>query len=104
MWWAQVLVVCLFVVLNAFAHAHTLNQHKTNKKHKNKNKKTKTRYHLLHPDYIGARLRQLQRSFRLLVLLVLVDVEDAGRPLVELGKMAVGADASLVCAWSSEVC
>ncbi len=63
---------------------------------------THTRYHLLHPDYILKRLKELGHAFRLL-LLVHVDVEDMVRPLGDISRAAVLNDATLVCAWSNEV-
>ncbi|KAI8468891.1 MAG: hypothetical protein J3K34DRAFT_386077 [Monoraphidium minutum] len=62
------------------------------------------RYHLLHPGYVLPRLKAASRSFRLLVLLVHVDGEDAAKPLRELARLAVGLDATLVCAFSNEEC
>jgi len=61
------------------------------------------RYHLLHPSYVLPRLKALSRGFRLLVLLVHVDSEEAVKPLRELTKIAVGLDATLVCGFSNEV-
>jgi hypothetical protein len=43
------------------------------------------------------------RAFRLLVLLVHVDTEEAVKPLRELTQLAVGLDATLVCGFSPEV-
>jgi hypothetical protein len=45
----------------------------------------------------------VQRAYRLLVLLLLVDVEEVVKPLQELHRAALGADAVLICAWSNEV-
>jgi hypothetical protein len=45
----------------------------------------------------------VQRAYRLLVLLLLVDVEEVVKPLQELHRAAMGADAVLICAWSNEV-
>jgi DNA excision repair protein ERCC-1 len=61
------------------------------------------RYHLLHPNYVLPRLKALSRGFRLLVLLVHVDSEEAVKPLRELTRIAVGLDATLVCGFSTEV-
>lgn len=61
------------------------------------------RYHLLQPEYILHRLAAVQRAYRLLVLLLLVDVEEVVKPLQELHRAALGADAVLICAWSNEV-
>lgn len=62
------------------------------------------RYHLLHPAYVLPRLKAVSRAFRLLVLLVHVDTEEAAKPLRELTRIAVGLDATLVCGFSAEVC
>lgn len=61
------------------------------------------RYHLLQPEYILSRLQALQRAYRLAVLLLLVDAEEVVKPLQELHRAALGAQATLVCAWSNEV-
>ena len=60
------------------------------------------RYHLLKPEYIGFRARQLHGAFRLRVLLCLVDVDDPVRPLGEVTKLAVRENFTLLCAWSHE--
>jgi hypothetical protein len=58
---------------------------------------------LLQPEYVLHRLAAVQRAYRLLVLLLLVDVEEVVKPLQELHRAAMGADAVLICAWSNEV-
>lgn len=62
------------------------------------------RYHLLHPDYIYFRIRELLKSFRLRIILCYVDVEDVVKPLHEVTKTALLHDCSLLCAWSLEEC
>jgi hypothetical protein len=62
------------------------------------------RYHLLQPEYVLSRLQALQRGYRLCVLLLLVDAEEVVKPLLELHRATLGAQAVLVCAWSNEVC
>ncbi|CAM6013424.1 unnamed protein product [Sphagnum balticum] len=62
------------------------------------------RYHLLHPDYLYFRIRELQKSFRLRVVLCHIDVEDVIKPLHEVTKTALLHDCSLLCAWSLEEC
>ncbi|KAK9820143.1 hypothetical protein WJX72_006617 [[Myrmecia] bisecta] len=62
------------------------------------------RFHLLKPEYIHHRIRELQRSFRLRVLLCHVDVEDVVRPLEQVTKAALLNDCTLICAWSPEEC
>jgi DNA excision repair protein ERCC-1 len=62
------------------------------------------RYHLLHPDYLYFRIRELQKGFRLRVILCHVDLEDVIKPLHEVIKTALLHDCSLLCAWSLEEC
>ncbi|KAJ7528650.1 hypothetical protein O6H91_15G012300 [Diphasiastrum complanatum] len=62
------------------------------------------RYHLLHPDYLYFRIRELLKSFHLRIVLCHVDVEDVIKPLHEVTKTALLHDCSLVCAWSLEEC
>jgi hypothetical protein len=49
-------------------------------------------------------MKELQRSFRLRVLLCLVDTEDAVVPLAEVARAAIGYEFTLLCAWSSAEC
>lgn len=60
------------------------------------------RYHLLHPQYLPTRILELQRKFRLCVVLCLVDAEDVVKPMGEVNKIAAMGDCTLLCAWSSE--
>ena len=60
------------------------------------------RYHLLHPEYLAHRLRELQRAFKLRLVLCCVDCEDPAKPLGEVNKAALLQGATLVCAWSPE--
>ncbi|XP_010548763.1 PREDICTED: DNA excision repair protein ERCC-1 [Tarenaya hassleriana] len=46
------------------------------------------RYHLLHPDYLYYRIRELQKNFKLRVVLCHIDVEDVVKPLLEVTKTA----------------
>ncbi|XP_042017676.1 DNA excision repair protein ERCC-1-like isoform X2 [Salvia splendens] len=62
------------------------------------------RYHLLHPDYLYFRIRELQKNFKLRVVLCHVDVEDVAKPLLEVTKTALLHDCTLLCAWSLEEC
>ncbi|CAH8392395.1 unnamed protein product [Eruca vesicaria subsp. sativa] len=57
------------------------------------------RYHLLHPDYLYFRIRELQKNFKLRVVLCHVDVEDSVKPLLEVTKTALLHDCTLLCAW-----
>ncbi|CAN0914289.1 DNA excision repair protein ERCC-1, partial [Linum grandiflorum] len=62
------------------------------------------RYHLLHPDYLYYRIRELQKNYKLRVVLCHVDVEDVTKPLLEVTKTALLHDCTLLCAWSLEEC
>ncbi|KAL6642819.1 hypothetical protein ACP70R_021000 [Stipagrostis hirtigluma subsp. patula] len=62
------------------------------------------RYHLLHPDYLYYRIRELQKNFRLRVILCHVDVEDVVKPLHEITRTALLHDCTLLCGWSMEEC
>ncbi|KAK7269304.1 hypothetical protein RIF29_22027 [Crotalaria pallida] len=62
------------------------------------------RYHLLHPDYLYYRIRELQKNFKLRVVLCHVDVEDVMKPLLEVTKTSMLHDCTLLCAWSLEEC
>ncbi|KAG5192092.1 restriction endonuclease type II-like protein [Tribonema minus] len=58
------------------------------------------RYHQLKPTYIAQRIEELRTSFRLRLLLVLVDQDDNVNLLLELNKMAVARNFTLLLAWS----
>ncbi|OMO89239.1 DNA repair protein rad10 [Corchorus olitorius] len=62
------------------------------------------RYHLLHPDYLYYRIRELEKNFKLRVVLCHVDVEDVVKPLLEVTKTALLHDCTLLCGWSLEEC
>ncbi|XP_048499253.1 DNA excision repair protein ERCC-1 isoform X2 [Beta vulgaris subsp. vulgaris] len=62
------------------------------------------RYHLLHPDYLYYRIRELQKNFRLRVVLCHVDVDDVVKPLLEVTKTCLLHDCTLLCGWSVEEC
>ncbi|CAA2984419.1 DNA excision repair ERCC-1 [Olea europaea subsp. europaea] len=62
------------------------------------------RYHLLHPDYLYFRIRELQKNFKLRVVLCHIDVEDVVKPLLEVTKTALLHDCTLLCGWSLEEC
>ncbi|XP_058084745.1 DNA excision repair protein ERCC-1 isoform X3 [Magnolia sinica] len=62
------------------------------------------RYHLLHPDYLYFRIRELQKNFKLRVVLCHVDVEDVIKPLLEVTRTALLHDCTLLCGWSLEEC
>ncbi|KAL8155388.1 DNA excision repair protein ERCC-1 [Apium graveolens] len=62
------------------------------------------RYHLLHPDYLYFRIRELQKKFKLRVVLCHIDVEDVVKPLLEITKTSMLHDCTLLCGWSLEEC
>ncbi|XAR52343.1 hypothetical protein NMG60_11020353 [Bertholletia excelsa] len=62
------------------------------------------RYHLLHPDYLYYRIRELQKNFKVRIVLCHVDVEDVVKPLLEVTKTALLHDCTLLCGWSLEEC
>ncbi|PKA64196.1 DNA excision repair protein ERCC-1 [Apostasia shenzhenica] len=62
------------------------------------------RYHLLHPDYLYYRIRELQKNFKLRVVLCHIDVEDVIKPLLEVTRTTLLHDCTLLCGWSLEEC
>ena len=62
------------------------------------------RYHLLKPEYIFVRMKELGRSFRLRVLLVQVDTEDAAEPLSVVTRAAIGNHFTLICGFNAAEC
>lgn len=62
------------------------------------------RYHLLHPDYLYFRIRELQKNYRLRIILCHVDVEDVIKPLLEVTRTSLLHDCTLLCGWSLEEC
>ncbi|KAK8957874.1 DNA excision repair protein ERCC-1 [Platanthera zijinensis] len=62
------------------------------------------RYHLLHPDYLYYRIKELQKNFKLHVILCHIDVEDAVKPLLEITRTSIFHDCTLLCGWSLEEC
>ncbi|CAN0050429.1 unnamed protein product [Laminaria digitata] len=61
------------------------------------------RYHLLYPNYLIQRIKELSGLFTLRVLLCHVDVDDSEKPLLEINKMAVLNDFTFILAWSLQV-
>ena len=61
------------------------------------------RFHLLKPEYIHGRIRELQRAYTLRLLLCFVDIEDVVLPLGQIIKAALLNHMTLVCAWSPQV-
>ena len=61
------------------------------------------RFHLLKPEYVHHRIKELQRSFRLRLLVCHIDVEDVVESLGQVIKAALLNDVTLICGWSPEV-
>jgi len=61
------------------------------------------RFHLLKPEYVHHRIKELQRSFRLRLLICHIDVEDVVEPLAQVIKAALLNEVTLICGWSPEV-
>ncbi|KAM3402718.1 hypothetical protein ACQJBY_006501 [Aegilops geniculata] len=57
------------------------------------------RYHLLHPDYLYYRIRELQKNFKLRVILCHIDIEDVVKPLHEVTRTSLLHDCTLLCGW-----
>lgn len=60
------------------------------------------RYHAMHPHYLLARVLEVNRMFRLRVLLVLVDLTDNQDALEVLAKFCVVHNLTLLLAWSND--
>lgn len=60
------------------------------------------RYHLLHPNYLYKRVRELKNLYRVRVILCLVDLQDNERAILEITKLSVFHDCTLILAWSSQ--
>lgn len=58
------------------------------------------RYHLLHPDYLLRRLRELSPAYSLRIVLLHVDSEDAEKPVLNVTKLATAHDCTVLLAWS----
>jgi DNA excision repair protein ERCC-1 len=62
------------------------------------------RYHLLNPNYVHSRIKEIGRAYRLRVLLVFVDTEDAVEPLAQVTRAAIGNEFTLLCGFSNAEC
>ena len=60
------------------------------------------RYHLLHPEYLARRLRELSPGYTLRLVLLLVDSDDAERPVLEVTKAALVHACTALLAWSAQ--
>ena len=62
------------------------------------------RFHLLKPEYVFARMKELGRAYRLRVLLVQVDTEDVVEPLSVVTRAAIGNNFTLLCGFNPVEC
>lgn len=62
------------------------------------------RFHLLKPEYVHHRIKQLQRGYRLRIILCNVDIEDVVEALSQVTRAAVLNDCTLICAFSVQEC
>ena len=60
------------------------------------------KYHILYRNYIRTRISELKTDFTVRILLVLVDVEDNDKVLLELNTLAVQQNWTLILGWSEE--
>jgi len=60
------------------------------------------RYHLLNPNYIHERLKEVGSGYELRVLLTQVDVKDPHHALRQLMRISILSELTLMLAWSAE--
>ncbi|KAL3929321.1 MAG: hypothetical protein SGARI_004782, partial [Bacillariaceae sp.] len=60
------------------------------------------KYHQLYPQYIYKRLGELGNAFKVRVLLVFVDVDDCANSLLQLNKLGVTNELTVILAWSEQ--
>jgi DNA excision repair protein ERCC-1 len=60
------------------------------------------RYYLLHPNYLYTRVRELKNQYKVRVLLCLVDLVDNERAILEITKISIFHECTLILAWSSQ--
>ena len=58
------------------------------------------RYHLLHPNYLFRRIKEIGRDYRLRVVLCQVDIDDNIKALLELNKLCFSNRFTLILSWS----
>lgn len=59
------------------------------------------RYHMLHPNYLYRRIKEVGSDFRLRIVLCQVDVEDNMKALLELNKLCFTHRFTLILSWSA---
>jgi len=57
------------------------------------------KYHNLHPAYILDRIKEITGMYKVRILLVMVDIEDAAIPVQELSILAIKSGLSLILAF-----
>lgn len=60
------------------------------------------KYHQLYPNYIHRRLGELESDFKVRILLVLVDVEDNAKIILQLNALSVRNNMTLILAWTEK--
>lgn len=60
------------------------------------------KYHLLHPKHVEKRIAEIGQSFKLRVVLALVDDDSNTKTLQELNKICFSRDFTLVLSWSNQ--
>jgi DNA excision repair protein ERCC-1 len=58
------------------------------------------KYHKLHPKYINKRISELNKDFKLRILLVLVDIDDNTNSIQQLNLIGVRQDFTVILCWS----
>ncbi|SPQ96083.1 unnamed protein product (mitochondrion) [Plasmodiophora brassicae] len=58
------------------------------------------RYHVLTPEYIHSRMSALRQSYRVRILLLLVDVEDSAGPIEDLTRLSFINKWTIICSFS----
>mmetsp|Transcript_9944 Transcript_9944/g.23568 ORF Transcript_9944/g.23568 Transcript_9944/m.23568 type:complete len:338 (-) Transcript_9944:8219-9232(-) len=60
------------------------------------------KYHQLYSNYIHRRLGELKSDFKVRILLVLVDVEDNAKILLQLNALSVRNNMTMILAWTEK--
>lgn len=58
------------------------------------------RYHLLHPNYLFRRIKEIGRDYKLRIILCQVDIDDNVKALLELNKLCFSNRFTLILSWS----
>ena len=58
----------------------------------------------MHENYLNRRVSEIKGTFKLRVLLLLIDMEDSNIPVAEITQYALNNDLTLILVWSSEEC